>query len=460
MKIENYARMFWPALLASILLIPFALRRDHAPRPDRAENTLPLKTLTIISPHWEGIRREFSEAFSRWTELNCGHQTRIDWLDLGGTSDGVKYVRSEFERNPAGINVDIFFGGGIDPYIQFKKDKILERISIEHSIINRIPPTLHGVPVYDPGMEWFGACLGGFGIIYNTRVLEILGLPSPLSWQDLAKPEYFSWIGSGDPRSSGSVHMVYEIILQAYGWDQGWRIITAMAGNIRSFSRSGSDTPRDTALGETACGLAIDVYAWRQQAEAGPDLIGFVFPSGLTVINPDGIAVLKGAPEKELAAKFVSYVLSEEGQKLWILRAGTEGGPRRHDLTRMPVLPGFAAQFGDKAAIKTDPFQSPAGLQYDPAKGSTRWTILNDLIGACLIDTHPALKQAWKAVSIHPPDPEHLNELLEPLISEEECMELAESEWNVPERRTAVKAAWTTASIEKYNRISRKGQVQ
>ncbi len=260
----------------------------------------------------------------------------------------------------------IFFSAAASiPFCSSRKRDCFNRPGIAPAVIDRIPPTFSGIELYDRDRQWFGACLSGFGIIHNKKVLETLKLPAPREWADLAAPRYFSWVGSGDPRSSGSVHMAYEIILQAYGWEKGWSIILRMAGNIRNFSRAASDVPKDTALGEIACGLAIDVYAWRQVAEAGAERIGFILPEGLTVINPDGIAILKGAPHAELAAKFIEFTLSDAGQRLWVLRKGAPGGPKEYELGRMPVIPGFAKAFGREAAVPFDPFEWKGGFIYD-----------------------------------------------------------------------------------------------
>ena len=59
---------------------------------------------------------------------------------------------------------------------------------------------------------------------------------------------------------------MYEIILQAYGWDEGFALLTRMGANIRSFPKGGSQTPKDVAIGEAACGLAIDMYGLAQIA--------------------------------------------------------------------------------------------------------------------------------------------------------------------------------------------------
>jgi ABC-type Fe3+ transport system substrate-binding protein len=451
-------RLFLGAAFVFILALPFLY---HPAPPVKGPDTSriasgPARKLIIISPHWEGIRREFSRSFSAWTEKTLGYKADVEWLDVGGSSDAVRYVRSEFKRTPDGINVDIFFGGGLDPYLQFKKEGLLQPCRIPVGVLGRIPPTFSGVELYDRDHKWFGACLAGFGIIHNKKVLELLKLPEPREWSDLASPRYFSWVGSGDPRSSGSVHMVYEIILQAYGWEKGWSVIMRMAGNVRNFSRSGSDVPKDTALGEIACGLAIDVYAWRQVAEAGPERIGFWLPEGLTVINPDGMAMLKGAPHAELAQRFIEFTLSEEGQKLWVLRKGVPGGPQEYELGRMPVIPGFAAPFGKEAAVPLDPFKWKGGFVYDAGKGSQRWSLLNDLIGAVIIDNHRQLVTAWDRVRKRDLEDPLVRELTKPPFSEAEGMRMALEDWNRPEQRSGIKARWSAEAKKRYLSIAEK----
>jgi ABC-type Fe3+ transport system substrate-binding protein len=438
-----------------VIFLPFILRpaKQHENISKEAADR-PAKQLVIISPHWEGTKREFAKAFSDWTSKRFGHRTDIQWLDIGGTSDAARYVRSQFNKTPDGIDVDIFFGGGIDPYLQFNSDGLLQPAVISPEVLSRLPREYKGLELYDKNNLWFGTCLSGFGIIYNRKVLDILHLPEPSTWEDLGSEKFFTWVGSGDPRFSGSVHMAYEIMLQAYGWEKGWANIMKMCGNIRSFSRAGSDVPKDTALGEVACGLAIDIYAKRQEAEAGADRIGFVLPEGLTVINPDSIAILKGAPNAELASKFIEFVLSDEGQKLLTLKKGAPGGPVNFELGRTSVIPGFAARFGTNASATFDPFTWKGSFVYDAVKGSQRWTLLNDLIGAVIIDTHRELTGAWSKLKDADPSDPRLVLFLAPPFTEEECMRLATGEWKNPETRTRIRGGWSAEAKQRYIKIT------
>ena len=82
------------------LAIPFVLRPNERSGDDTPLDTnLPEDTLIIVSPHWEGIRAEFGRAFSEWTVQRFNRRTKLEWLDIGGTSDAIRYVKSEFTRS-------------------------------------------------------------------------------------------------------------------------------------------------------------------------------------------------------------------------------------------------------------------------------------------------------------------------------------------------------------------------
>ena len=190
--------------------------------------------------------------------------------------------------------------------------------------------------------------------------------------------------------------MMYEIILQAYGWDRGWQIITALGANVRGFSSSGAQTPKNVALGEVAYGLAIDSYAWSQVRQVGQDMIGYVMPENLTVVNGDAIAILKGAPNRRLAERFIDFVLSETGQKLWMLHLDEPDGPRQFELERFCVLPDLYPKIKDRTSIQINPFTRQSSFVYNATKGSSRWAIINDLIGSLIIDPHDRLAATWR----------------------------------------------------------------
>jgi len=408
-------------------------------------------SMVLLSPHWEGIRIEFGNAFQTHYKQETGRDVDLKWLDVGGTSDILKFIRSEFKNKPDGIGIDIFFGGGTDPYTELKRLGLLAPYQMPDDILQAIPATISGVPLYDDEYTWYTVMLAGFGIIYNKIVLQRLGLPEPATWEDLTRPELFTWVGSADPRKSGSVHMAYEIILQAYGWEHGWRIIAALGANVRGFSGYASQTPKDVAVGEVAYGLAIDSYAWAQVKEAGEDKIGYAMPEDLTVINGDAIAILKGAPNRAIAEQFLRFILSEEAQKLLMLHQGEPDGPQQFGLDRFSVLPGLYPKIKERTSVRLNPFEWKSEFVYDATKGSQRWGIVNDLMGALIIEPHGDMAKAWKKAIKEGNTDTLLQRISEMPVSEEEAQRLAtEGRWGDAEYRNRTIGEWASQAREKY----------
>lgn len=405
--------------------------------------------LVLISPHWEGIRYEFERAFKARYQKETGRTVELDWMDVGGSSETLRYLQSEFKNKPAGIGIDIFFGGGLEPYLALKAERLLDAYALPKPLLEKIPPSLAGVPLYDSDHTWYGATLAGFGIVYNKVVLHLTKLPVITTWDDLASPRAFGWVGSSDPRKSGSVHMVYEIILQAYGWDRGWRIITGLGANVRNFTNAASQIPKDVAIGEVAYGLAIDFYAWAQVKEAGADKIGFVMPDNLTIITPDGIGILKGAANLDVAKAFIRFVMSEEGQKLWLLAEKTTDGPHRFQLNRFSVLPSLYALSAQSTAVKLNPFSWRSDFVFDSKLSSERWSIVNDLIGALVIDQKHLLTRAWKEALARSSEQEFQRLAAMP-ISADEALALAKTKWKDPAFRNQKLNEWIHFARSKY----------
>lgn len=408
--------------------------------------------LVLLSPHSDEIQNEFSAAFERHYQVQNGRPISIEWLDVGGgTSSIMRFIKGEFVRTPAGIEIDLFFGGGLDPYTELAEMGLFETYRLPDALLDRIPARIGGgIPVYDEQHRWYGATLAGFGIVYNRKVLDVLGFPVPDSWADLGDFRYQSWVGSGDPRFSGSVHMAYELIIQAYGWEKGWEVITRMGANVRNFSASGSTAPKDVAVGEVAYGLSIDFYAWAQITEVGADYVGFTMPDNMTIVNPDGIAILKGAPNQGAAREFLRFVMSEQGQKLWFLKQGVPDGPVNVQLNRFTVVPDLYDTFRDQAAVTLNPFEWRSDLTYDSAKASARWSVLNDLIGSLVIDSHERLRAAWIRAQADGLTDEEIRALCAVPVSEAAALELGKTWRSDPRLRIEKLGEWGTFAREKY----------
>ncbi|MEW5945727.1 MAG: extracellular solute-binding protein [bacterium] len=408
------------------------------------------RELVVVSPHWEGIKSEFTREFKSWYRNKTGETVSLTWLDQGGTSDVLKFIKSRFAENPDGIGIDLFWGGGIDPYVELARKGLLARYAVPDSILKNVPAALNGVPLYDPDRRWYGSSLAGFGVLYNRKLIKMLALPPVREWEDLAAPSLAGWVGSGDPRHSGSVHIIYEIILQSYGWEKGWGVILRMGGNVNTFPQSSGQTGKDLAAGEIAYGVCIDTYAYSAIQEAGEENLGFVLPAGATAITPDPIAILKGAPNAEPARAFVRFILLPKAQKIWMYKAGVRGGPAKFPLNKMSILPGLYGDLAGKSYIGVNPFtHGEKVFRYDFEKGTARWGVLNDLIGAFVIDTHDELAAAWKRAS---KSTRKTAEFARFPVSEEQAGRLA-PRWQDPVLRNRKINEWLRTAKKKYSAI-------
>jgi iron(III) transport system substrate-binding protein len=352
----------------------------------------------------------------------------------------VKEARAAFLASEVSCGIDVFFGGGT---YDFERQAAAGRL-VDAGVIKThpewfadsvIPQRFGGEDYWRRDGLWIGSVLSSYGIIFNRDALRRLGfVREPAHWADLADPLLVGEVGLADPTKSGSVAKAFENIIQQHiqrrvktgasesiaiqdGWLDGLRLIQLIGANARYFTDSSQKPPIDVAAGNCAAGLCIDFYG-RQQQEAvrhrtastntpGTERVGYVSPAGGSVASVDPIALLRGARNRGPATAFIEYALSLEGQKLWNLKPGSDGGPQRFALRRMPVRRDFYAH-AEWKPLRSDPDDSPFAQQ-DPLVYHEAWTgkLFREMafvIRVMCQDTHEELARAWRAV-IAAPEP-------------------------------------------------------
>ncbi len=413
------------------------------------------RKVVIISPHSRPIQTEFETAFLNWHRRTYREEATVEWQDRGGTSADERFIRNEFSVSPNGIGVDIFWGGGGEPYIRLAEKGVLESFKLPEEMLKRIPASIGGIPIYDPQYRWYGSALSAFGILYNRNRLRDLGLSEPKTWEDLGQPGYFGAVGAADPRESGSALAVVEVILQAYGWEKGYAVLMRIGGNVRTFTRAAGDIPKNVALGEYAAGLAIDFYARVQMMEDKKNL-GLTLPAGLTPLTPDSIAILKGAPHAVAAHRFLTFVMSEDGQRLWVLPQGAPGGPVKSELLRIPAVPDVYLRHAAVSNVLFDPAWMKATFRYDPAKAAARRDALKDLYGAVLVELRSEVRDAWQAIIKRGLRDNEVRQFCAPPVTEQELATLSQTRWSDSAFRNAKITEWTNQARDRYRALADK----
>ena len=431
--------------LAVVLGVPFAVRPRSAVIPTDAERVV------IISPHIEPIRTEFSQAFEKWHQKKFGKPAVIDWRVIGGATEIRKQLETVYSSAirtgqllPSGelapgvspMPYDILFGGGHYDLEQVKKgvtarppprDEDTKPVTLSMSIPAGFTQAqmdewfgenaIGTGRIYDPGdaskgdpgQYWIGTAFSGFGIVFNRDVLRRFGLPDPVRWEDMCRPELVGWIAMADPRQSGSVATLYDSILNNYGWEKGWRTLREMSANARYFTNSSPKVPIDVSAGEAAMGVAISHYGryqaqMMQRAGETPETarVGYIDPPGLVYIDADSISILRGGANPTVAKRFVEFCISEDGQALWQFPAleGTAGiagdgmGPERFELRRMPVRRVMYEKYADRMMDKVNPFEIVSKTQERGWRSS-----IGGMMGAFAIDIDADIKRAWWALA-------------------------------------------------------------
>lgn len=347
-------------------------------------------------------------------------------------------ARAAFLASEVSCGIDLFFGGGSFDFIRQAEagrlvaSRIL-RTHPEWFTADVIPPAYAGEPYWDPQGRWFGNVLSSYGIISNRDSLARLAVAGRLhAWDDVTDPRLVGEVALCDPTKSSSIAKAFENMIQQKmqqrlavlraqrpgapvqeleaeavraGWADGLRLVQRMGANARYFTDSSQKPPIDVAQGNSAVGVCIDFYG-RYQVEAaqrhgGGGRLHFITPEGGTVSSVDPIALLRGAPNRETAERFIEYTLSMEGQRLWNFRVGVEGGPERFALRRLPVRKDFYAR-ADWKPLRSDPdaqpFDQKNQLIYRPEWTGDIFREMAFVIRVMCLDAHPELVEAWRAI--------------------------------------------------------------
>ncbi|MGB9827070.1 ABC transporter substrate-binding protein [Thermosphaera chiliense] len=308
-----------------------------------------------------------------------------------------------------GTPIDVAWGGGPTLFNNIYAMGFLQEINSSihpaHNAIlyelSKIPERIAGAETYrvdgNGSLVWIGASVSSFGFTINKNVLNRYGVPTPAKWGDLASPEYARYlpyihiVGIADPTMSTSNTRIFEIILQAKGWEEGWRILTLLAANAIIYSGSGD--VRDAVIqGDIGIGTTIDFYGY--MAMSNNPACEYIIPANESIVNADPIALLKDSRYPVHAAAFVAWVLSEYGgQQVWLDR----------EINRLPINPRVFNTPGGQE--RPDLYQALQNIQQ--AGGilfnetlSTKWVdAVVNYFKATLVNAHDDLTPAWAQIA-------------------------------------------------------------
>lgn len=390
----------------------------------------------VQSTYTHNFRHHWEHDLKRSWNPNVQNSFMNRKLDLANSPadnpEGVE-AKTAFTLSNVTCGIDVFFGGGSYDFIQQARAGTLVPFTTKEKLLELFPPEevpvkFSGEPFYDPSSVWAGAVLSQFGIIYNEVSLQRLGIEAtPASWHDLTDPRYIGEIALADPTQSGSITKAFEMIVQqqmledvreagldtnspeampivAEAWMTAMQRIQLISANARYFTDSSKKPSIDVSAGECAAGMSIDFYG-RFQAETvemrtGSKRFSYITPAGGSTVSVDPIGLFRGAPNEEIAIKFIEFVLSREGQKLWNWKPGTPEGTEKYALRRSPMHRSLYAEEFDsyRSDAGHNPYDEAGMFVYHPAWTSRLFSPLRFIIKVAFIDPHKELTSAWDAI--------------------------------------------------------------
>ncbi len=307
-------------------------------------------------------------------------------------------IRSYQQR---GEPFDVAWGGGPTLFDEIVSSGLVAPLTRTETLrtVAQIRNAIGGAPLKRTDSSgrilWVAAAISSFGFIINYDIAERYKLPEPKVWEDLAGVDFAKVlprpaVSYASPKLSTSHTRIYEIILQKFGWDTGWSILARIAANGRSYPGS-VEALTAVQNGEVAVGVAIDFYGY--QSEIQFPRTRYVLPFNQSIVNGDPIALLSTTKESDMAQAFIEWVLSVEGQKIWLHR-DINRLPIREDLFRTPdgqARKDLYRNFNMTLNNIGIPFDDALVLRYEFA--------LREYFDAAFVDSHYDLVVAWQKLS-------------------------------------------------------------
>jgi len=248
-------------------------------------------------------------------------------------STGELVARATAERgNP---RADVIWGAPGDGFAAAKEAGLIEPYR---------PPTWDKIPAELRDREGYYTAVAKNTLIFmsNAKLLKEKNLKAPTSWMDLLDPAYKGQIQTADARTSGTALTRILSIYYAFGKDEdrAFDYQKKLHKNVQVYTKSGGGCTVPAALGQAMVCIAHMPDAMEAKKK-GYDMV-VTFPKEGVAAVIEGVALVKGAKNREAATKFIDWTFSQDMQDLL----------DKHDVYMLPTLPGASVDAAVAALMK------------------------------------------------------------------------------------------------------------
>jgi iron(III) transport system substrate-binding protein len=199
----------------------------------------------------------------------------------------------------------------------------------------------------DPQDRWIGTNLHLLVVLQNTK--SVPEAEGPKSWEDLLAAKWKGNVAFTDPANSGSAYSNITMLVDLWGGgNAGWDKVAKLIGNARMLNRS-SLVFQGVGNGEYGLGVSLEYAGYLWLSNGAP--VKVIYPSDGTIVQMEGVAIIKNGPNTSGARQFVDYVNRKDVREM-ILKE-TFRRPARQDLD-LPNLPGKMPKLTDVKLVTYD----------------------------------------------------------------------------------------------------------
>jgi iron(III) transport system substrate-binding protein len=181
------------------------------------------------------------------------------------------------------------------------REKLFQAVKSPHHA-NLMAPAMH------PHREWVGTRLNVFVQAYNTKLVKKEELPK--TWDDLLHPRWKGRLGI-EAEDQDWLAGVINQLGEARGIKLFKDIVQANGISVR---KGHTLLTQLVSSGEVPFALTVYNYKVEQLKQKGAPIDWLTIGPGIA--RPNGIGVMRRAPNPHAALLFYEYELSEEGQKI------------------------------------------------------------------------------------------------------------------------------------------------
>jgi len=254
------------------------------------------EVLVVYTPHGRDLLAHFGAAFEE-----AHPEVRVEWLDMG-SQEVLERVRSE-RNNPQG---DVWWGAPDDMFIRAADEGLFEAFRPEWA--DHLPEG-----TFDPENRWFATYLTPQVIAFNSA--RVTRDEAPRDWDEVLDPRWRDEVLIREPLASGTMRAIFAAVIYRESGgtgdpEAGYEWLLRLDAQTKEYVLNPTLLYQKLAREEGLVTLwnMPDIETLRATTDFPID---YVIPAGGTPVVVDGVAVIRGGRNPEMARAFVEFVGSE-----------------------------------------------------------------------------------------------------------------------------------------------------